>query len=129
MTESPQVDQTATTSLASQAVVPPSNGPLFRQLEDDSSDSDSTDSLNLSKLNEKWARHMLALDTLRSRSTEKRKGGKKHQLPKPVLETPEMRQVKDVIASLEREYLFDRKEAGMHLKAHGRVPLTCRDHP
>lgn len=85
----------------------------FKQLDAISSDSDSEGDLDLDRLHENWARKMLALEELRfNRPGERKKGVRKHQTPKPVIETPDMRTLKDAIVGLEREYLFDRKQAG-----------------
>jgi ATP-dependent RNA helicase DHX29 len=64
----------------------------------------------MDKANQTWAKLMLQLDLLRSRSDNKKGGKKKGN--SVVLETPEMRRVKGEMSKLEKEYMFSRKEAG-----------------
>jgi ATP-dependent RNA helicase DHX29 len=82
-------------------------GPLFQSL--DASDSEPEDELNLNKENEKWASLMMQLDNLRITSGKKSKKGKSNGV---VLETPELRRLKDKLATVEKEYMFSRKDAG-----------------
>lgn len=53
---------------------------------------------------------MLELDNLRAGSDSKK--GKKKKGPAVVLETPEIRRIKNEISKVEKEYMFSRKEAG-----------------
>jgi ATP-dependent RNA helicase DHX29 len=64
----------------------------------------------MDKANQTWAKLMLQLDSLRSRSINKKGGKKKGN--NVVLETPEMRRVKGEMSKVEKEYMFSRKEAG-----------------
>lgn len=90
--------------------------PLFRQLDDDESSGSGSDAgVDLSKMNEKWAQNMLKLDALRYPGVGEKKKGKKNQPVKFALETPEIRQLNEVLGEIERDYLFDRREAGESL--------------
>jgi len=84
---------------------------LFQSLGDDSSESGDDGDPRLSKENEKWAQLMLELDTMRAAASGAKKG-KKGKSNGVVLETPEMRRLKERIAKVEKEYMFSRKEAG-----------------
>jgi len=85
--------------------------PLFRDNGSADSGSDSEDvEPNMDKANQTWAELMLKLDTLRSGPEGKK--GKKKKGPAVVLETPEMRRIKNEMAKVEKEYMFSRKEAG-----------------
>lgn len=61
-------------------------------------------------INEQWAKLQLELDTLRMASGEGKKGkkGKGNQV---MIETPEIRRLKDKISRVEKEYMFTRKDA------------------
>lgn len=92
-----------------------SKGPLFQSLETAHSDSDSDGEIDLNKDNAQWASLMLELDNLRiaaSGGTGKSKG-KKGKSSGVILETPEMRRLKERIAKIEKDYMFSRKEAGV----------------
>jgi len=80
-------------------------GPLFQSLA--TSESDSDDEINLNKYNETWASLMIQMDGLRIVNGKKKKGK-----PNVVLETPEIRHLKGRIALVEKEYMFNRKDAG-----------------
>ena len=92
--------------------LPSERSPLFRETLSDgsSSESDSDEEPNLDKANQTWAKLMLELDTLRSGPDGKK--GKKKKGPAVVLETPEIRRIKNDMAKVEKEYMFSRKEAG-----------------
>jgi ATP-dependent RNA helicase DHX29 len=64
----------------------------------------------MDKANQTWANLMLELDTLRSGPDNKK--GKKKKGPAVVLETPEIRRIKNDLTKVEKEYMFSRKEAG-----------------
>lgn len=78
---------------------------------DTESDSGTEDEYHI---NEQWAKLQLELDTLRMASGEGKKGkkGKGNQV---ILETPEIRRLKDKIGKVEKEYMFTRKNAGAFL--------------
>lgn len=78
---------------------------------DTESDSGAEDEYHI---NEQWAKLQLELDTLRMASGEGKKGkkGKGNQV---VLETPEIRRLKDKVSRVEKEYMFTRKNAGAFL--------------
>ena len=88
---------------------------IFQSLEslpsDSDSDSEPEPDLNV---NDTWANLMLELDTLRIKAGGRggKARGKKGKGYGIVLETPEMRRLKDKICKVEREYLFSRKDAG-----------------
>ncbi|KIR55599.1 DEAH box polypeptide 36 [Cryptococcus gattii Ru294] len=79
---------------------------------DTESDSEADDEYHI---NEQWAKLQLELDTLRMASGEGKKGkkGKGNQV---VIETPEIRRLKDKISRVEKEYMFTRKDANAILK-------------
>ncbi|EAL23696.1 hypothetical protein CNBA3430 [Cryptococcus deneoformans B-3501A] len=79
---------------------------------DTESDSGTEDEYHI---NEQWAKLQLELDTLRMASGEGKKGkkGKGNQV---ILETPEIRRLKDKIGKVEKEYMFTRKNADAILK-------------
>ena len=86
---------------------------LFASLEEsDSADSDSDIDHSASKQNELWASLMLQLDNLRIDAGGQKKG-KKGKSSGVILETTEMRNLKDRITKVEKEYMFSRKDAGM----------------
>jgi ATP-dependent RNA helicase DHX29 len=78
----------------------------------------------------KWADLMLKLDSLRlaAGGGSKAKGNKKKGTG-VVLETPEMREVMAKMKVIEKEYMFNRKDAGQypHTSPKG-VWLKCRRH-
>lgn len=82
------------------------------QAQDDSSDSSdpSDDEPDLNRINEKWATLMLEMHTLNiaAGAGKKAKKGKSAV----VLETPQIRNVKSKLTAVEKEYMFNRKEAG-----------------
>jgi len=88
---------------------------LFQSIESSqSSESESDSDPDLEKVNIDWATLMLELDNLRISARE---GGGKSKIKKGkangvVLETPEMRKIKDKIGKVEKEYRFSRKKAG-----------------
>lgn len=88
--------------------------PLFRQLGDESDSASSSDSdVNFDRLNEKWANLRLELETARNGGASgEKKAGKKHTAPKLVPESAATRALAEAIAAIEKEYLFDRKQAG-----------------
>lgn len=92
-----------------------SKGPLFQSLETAHSDSDSDGEIDLNKDNAQWASLMLELDNLRIAASggPGKSKGKKGKSSGVILETPEMRRLKERIAKIEKEYMFSRKEAGM----------------
>jgi ATP-dependent RNA helicase DHX29 len=100
---------------ASDQPSPRERSPLFREAASDesASDSDSDDEPNLDKANQTWAKLMLELDAMRSGPDGKK--GKKKKGPAVVLETPEIRRIKNEMAKVEKEYMFSRKEAGKFL--------------
>jgi ATP-dependent RNA helicase DHX29 len=98
---------------------PPSEpSSLFQSLDSAQSDaeSDSDSELDLQRVNADWAVLMLELDNLRIAAGVgpggKAKGGKKGKGNGVVLETPDMRRVKEKIGKMEKEYMFSRKDAG-----------------
>lgn len=115
LVESGEPPQTAPAPPTSDSTVPTPSSPLFRQLDDDSSGSDSDAGVDLNRINEKWAQYMLKLDSLRYPGVNEKKKGKKNQTIKFALETPEIRQLNEVLGKIERDYLFDRREAGESL--------------
>ena len=85
---------------------------LFSSLaQEDSSDSEHETDLNSNKENEKWALLMLQLDNLRIAAGQSKRG-KKGKSNGVLLETSEIRGLKDKIGRLEKEYMFSRKDAG-----------------
>jgi len=110
---SPPLKPAAITSEpSSEQAAPQERSPLFREASSNhsSSDSDSDGEPNMDKANQTWARLMLELDNLRAGSDSKK--GKKKKGPAVVLETPEIRRIKNEISKVEKEYMFSRKEAG-----------------
>ena len=94
----------------------PPQASLFQSLDSTPpSDSDSDTDPDLNKVNDSWPSLMLELDNLRlAAGGSGAKGkGKKTKGSGVVLETPEMRGVKDKIGKVEKEYMFSRKEGGM----------------
>ncbi|KAK4689978.1 ATP-dependent RNA helicase DHX29, partial [Tremellales sp. Uapishka_1] len=90
---------------------------LFQPLEISASDSDSDAEPNLNRLNESWASKMLELDTMRHAGSAAKIKGKKGKSNGVVLETPEMRKLKDSMLKIEKEYLFSRKDADQLFKS------------
>lgn len=102
---------TSATDLASGNQAETAAPSLFQSLDEDSSDSGDDADPNLNKESEKWAQLMLELDALRTTAGGAKKG-KKGKSSGVVLETPEMRRLKEKIAKVEKEYMFSRKDAG-----------------
>ena len=127
--ESPTLSQAAAAPLSSDTATPLSSSQLFRPLDDESSGSDSDAGVNLNKMNEKWAQYMLKLDSLRYPGVNEKKKGKKNQTIKFALETPEIRQLNEALGKIERDYLFDRREAGESLPDLQWVMLMNRVDP
>ncbi len=85
---------------------------LFQSLDSSlAAESESDDEPDLHEINEKWAGIMLKLDGLKQAAGGKTKG-KKGKSNGVILETSEMRGLKEQMAKLEKEYMFSRKEAG-----------------
>lgn len=86
---------------------------------DTESDSEAEDEYHI---NEQWAKLQLELDTLRMASGESKKGkkGKGNQV---VIETPEIRRLKDKINRVEKEYMFTRKDASTSVPSNLHVYL------
>lgn len=116
--ESSGPPQAATNAPSSDTKTPEPSVPLFRQLDDESSDSGSDVGVDLNKINEKWAQYMVKLDALRYPGLNEKKKGKKNQNIKFALETPEIRQLNEALGKIERDYLFDRREAGKSLPSY-----------
>ncbi|KAK8864514.1 hypothetical protein IAR55_001764 [Kwoniella newhampshirensis] len=93
---------------------------LFQSLDAGApSDSDSDNDFNTDKVNETWAKLSLELDTLRTAASGVGVGkgkGKKGKSSGVVLETPEIRALKDKIGKVEKEYFFSRKDADIIFK-------------
>ena len=85
---------------------------LFQPLDDSNSDSDVDPDIN--RDNESWARLTFELENLRIAvgASQGRGKGKKIKSNGVVLESVDMRRLKDKIAKVEKEYLFNRKDAG-----------------
>ncbi|RXK37048.1 hypothetical protein M231_05636 [Tremella mesenterica] len=81
------------------------------------SDSESDGEPNMNLENETWARLMLELDTLRLGAGDGKMKGKKGKGAGVVLETPEMRRIKEKVGKAEREYMFNRKQADILFRA------------
>lgn len=92
--------------------------PFFQSLDETlSSDSQSDSEPDLNKVNDAWAHLMLELDNLRiSAGGASRARGKKSKGNGVILETPDMRRLKEVISKLEKEYMFSRKDGGWSIK-------------
>jgi hypothetical protein len=102
-----------------EAVVPPKPTSMFESLVTPSSPTLSSSSEpDLQKYNESWANLMLELDNLRiaAGGGQGKSKGKKGKSSGVVLETPEMRKLKDQIGKVEKEYMLSRKEAGEFFK-------------
>nr|XP_018262834.1 DEAH box polypeptide 36 [Kwoniella dejecticola CBS 10117]OBR84992.1 DEAH box polypeptide 36 [Kwoniella dejecticola CBS 10117] len=86
---------------------------------DDNSDSESgsDDDFDSNKINERWAKLSLELDNLKLAAGGSKAKGKKGKGSGVVLETPEMRAVKEQIGKVEKEYLFSRKDADVILRS------------
>lgn len=81
---------------------------------DSSSDSDDIDA-EADIYNNKWADLMLQLDGLRIAGGGGAKGkGNRKKGSGVVLETPEMREIVGKIKVVEKEYMFNRKDAGQY---------------
>ncbi|WVQ72381.1 hypothetical protein IAR50_001933 [Cryptococcus sp. DSM 104548] len=93
---------------------PSSSAPtsLFQAADSDSDSGSDLDSVY--SANEQWAQLQLSLDTLRGPAAGKK--GKKGKGTGVVLETPEMKGLKEKIAAIEKEYMFSRKNADSILK-------------
>lgn len=98
-------------------------GPLFQSYDASSETSESEDELDLDKTNDDWAALMLQLDNLKLAAGGSKAKGKKPKGPAVVLETPEMRALQGQISKLEKEYMFNRKDAGKRNGGPG-VPLS-----
>ncbi|ORY32822.1 P-loop containing nucleoside triphosphate hydrolase protein [Naematelia encephala] len=115
-TEIPKDNPNATTpapaSSASTVPSSPTQVSLFQSAESDSEGSDSDTDPDLNKANESWAQLMLELDSLKiAVGGGPGKKGKKGKVSGVVLETPEIRRVKEKMSKVEKEYLFNRKDA------------------
>ncbi|OCF60762.1 DEAH box polypeptide 36 [Kwoniella mangroviensis CBS 10435] len=116
----PEVTKPKAPQQASQSSTPPSTAPtsLFQSLDDSpASESDSDDDFDSNKINETWAKLSLELDNLKLAAGGNKGKGKKGKGSSVILETPEMRQLKDKIGKVEKEYLFSRKDADVILKS------------
>jgi ATP-dependent RNA helicase DHX29 len=76
------------------------------------SGSDAPSEPDTQKTNSEWAMLALQLDDLKLAAGSGKGKAKKGKSNGVVLETPEMRRLKDRITCLEKEYMFSRKEAG-----------------
>ncbi|ODN94181.1 DEAH box polypeptide 36 [Cryptococcus wingfieldii CBS 7118] len=85
---------------------------LFQAADSESDSGSDLDDVN--SVNEQWARLQLSLDTLRGPGSGKK--GKKGKGSGVVLDTPEIRGLKEKIAAAEKEYMFSRKHADSILK-------------
>ena len=91
----------------------PSSAPtsLFQSTDAETpNESESEDEPDLNRINESWADLMLQLDNLRIAGGSKK--GKKGKPSGVIMETSEMRRLKDQISKAEKEYMFSRKEGG-----------------
>lgn len=122
--DSPQVSESAGTSLvqatgqSSHDHSPPNPASYFQSHDSSApSEPDSDAEPNLNNVNETWATLICELDDMRrSAGVAGGKGkGKKAKGNGVVLETPDMRRLKEKISKVEKEYLFSRKEAGKWL--------------
>ncbi|WWD17179.1 hypothetical protein CI109_101617 [Kwoniella shandongensis] len=125
----PEEPEESTTS-TKQPILPPATDPsitsstapgsLFQSLDSAApSDSDSDEDFDTNKINETWAKLSLELDSLRLAAGGGAVGkgkGKKGKGNGVILETPEMRSLKDRIGKVEKEYLFSRKDADVILR-------------
>jgi ATP-dependent RNA helicase DHX29 len=93
----------------------PTQTSLFQSL-DSSPPSDESDSASEPDLtlNTTWAELMLELDTLKMAAGQGRGKGKKGKSNPIILESSELRRLKDRIGKIEKEYLFSRKDAGKY---------------
>lgn len=93
---------------------------MFQSIEDGTSESeessDSDESLDLSRVNEDWAKLKVELESLKALSGASKGKGKKNKGVAP-LETPDMHRVRAKMLKLEKDYMFSRKDAG--------TPLRC----
>nr|XP_019011047.1 DEAH box polypeptide 36 [Kwoniella pini CBS 10737]OCF49828.1 DEAH box polypeptide 36 [Kwoniella pini CBS 10737] len=90
---------------------------LFQSHEADSSSESSDDgNFNPGEINERWANLSLELDNLKSAPGGPKAKGKKGKSA-VIIETPEIRTLKDKIVKVEKEYLFSRKDADVILKS------------
>ena len=114
----PAAAATAPTEGEKQQSTSGQNTSLFQaQDETDSSDSEAESSqINLNSSNEGWAALMLQLDNLKIAAGQQGKKGKKGKPTGVILETPEMRRLKEKIAKTEKDYMFSRKDADPILK-------------
>ena len=99
------------------------HGPMFQALADSDGDSSDSDHLNLNKHNETWVSLMIQMDELRITTGKKKKGK-----PSVVLETPEIRRLKDKISAVEKEYMFSRKGAGWLQYGRADVDILLKTH-
>lgn len=83
--------------------------------EDEAEDDDDED-LGAKALNKQWAELSLLLDSLKLVSSEKSKGRKKGT--GVILETPEMRGIMEKMRKVEKEYMFNRKDASGLIACH-----------
>nr|XP_019046467.1 DEAH box polypeptide 36 [Kwoniella bestiolae CBS 10118]OCF25397.1 DEAH box polypeptide 36 [Kwoniella bestiolae CBS 10118] len=91
---------------------------LFQSLDSSAaSESESDDDFDSNKVNETWARLSLELDTLKSAAGGAKAKGKKGKGSGVILETPEIRQLKDKIGKTEKDYMFSRKDADVIFKS------------
>jgi ATP-dependent RNA helicase DHX29 len=100
---------------ARSSTLPPSGSTsLFQPLDDGAtSDSEGSESdINLRKSNGEWVHLALELDGLKTAAGAGKAKGKKGKGSGVVLETSEMRKVRDKMAVLEKDYMFSRKDAG-----------------
>ncbi|OCF41878.1 DEAH box polypeptide 36 [Kwoniella heveanensis CBS 569] len=108
------------TPLASDPSTPASTVPtsLFQSVDSaSSSDEDSDVDLDTNKANESWAKLSLELDTLRQEAGVNKGKGKKGKSNGIILETPQVRRLKEKIVKLEKEYMFSRKDADVIFKS------------
>jgi ATP-dependent RNA helicase DHX29 len=111
---SPDAQETSKSETPSDATATPS-GPssMFQSLDEGSSESESEDDdvdADAQASNKQWAELSLQLDSLRLAGASGKKG--KNKKPTVVLETPEMRAVMEGMRKVEKEYMFNRKDAG-----------------
>lgn len=88
---------------------------LFQSLEQDTSgseeDSESDADLDLGRVNEDWAKLKVELESLKNVSGVSKGRGKKSKNT-PSMETPDMHKIRGKMAKLEKDYMFNRKDAG-----------------
>ncbi|WVN88411.1 uncharacterized protein L203_103620 [Cryptococcus depauperatus CBS 7841] len=105
--------QSSSNVLTNPAQIPVAPSTMFHSLSQSDSDTDSNDD-DGSNIHQQWAKFQLELDNIRLATGGGKKGKKSKSIP--VLETPEVRSLKEKIGKIEKEYIFNRKAADALLK-------------